>query len=133
MIKIYQGGSTGLEQQKAKRYPQKRKPSEYKLPNLKDTIKGKHDVDVVLMAGGGGYTAVEEDAKTMNKVCGHKIFDNQPYEQTRFFYNGKSSVIKKLEEASLNYVILDVVDHDNVIREIVHSSNQKLIGLKYAT
>ena len=52
---------------------------------LKDVVKGKHNVDVVLMAGGGGFNAVEEDAKTMNKVCGHRIYENRaPYDQTKF-------------------------------------------------
>ena len=134
MIKIYQGGSTGLEQQKAKRFPNKRKKSEYKLPYLKETIKGLYNIDLVLMAGGGGFNAVEEDAKTMNKVCGHNIYENNaPYDQTKFPYINKSSVIKKLEEANIKYVILDVVDHDNIIREITYSSNKKLLGMQFAT
>ena len=132
MVKFVQGGSTGLEQQKAKRYPTKRKPTEYKLPYLKDIIEGKHNVDVVLIAGGGGFNAVEEDAKTMNKVCGHRIYENRaPYDQTKFPYSNVLSVIEKLEAVNIKYAILSVVDHDNVIREIVHASDNKLLGLKY--
>ena len=132
MVNFVQGGSTGLEQQKAKRYSPKKKPSEYKLPYLKDIVKGKHNVDVVLMAGGGGFNAVEEDAKIMNKICGHRIYENNaPYDQTKFPYSNKLSVINKLEKAKIKYVILSVVNHENVIREIVNASDTKLIGLKY--
>ena len=128
----YPSGSTGLVQQKLKKYPKRKKPTEYKLPFLKDLIKGKHDIDVVLMAGGGGFNAVEEDAILMNKICGHRIYENNaPYEQTKFPYANKLRVIEKLEFAKVSYVILSVVDHDKVIREIVNSSDPKLVGLKY--
>ena len=62
------GGSTGLEQQKAKRYPQKLKPAEYKYPFIKEEVKKNHDIDLVFMAGGiVGYHCVEEDAEYMKK------------------------------------------------------------------
>ena len=75
MVKIYQGGSTGLEQQKAKRYPQKIKPSEYKYPFIKEQIKNNYDIDLVLMAGGIGFNAVEEDAELMKREFNHKIHE----------------------------------------------------------
>ena len=133
-IKIFQGGSTGLVQQKLKSYPPKRKPSEYIYPSIKDQIKNKYDIDLVLIAGGPGFNAVEEDAKLMNKEFGHKIHDsggNSPYEKTTFPYSLKDKMIKKIEKTNIKYVILSVVDHDNVIREIVESSNSKLIGLEF--
>jgi len=40
-------------------------------------------------------------------------------------------MVKKIEEKDIKYVILSVVDHDNVIREIVESSNSELIGLQF--
>jgi len=40
-------------------------------------------------------------------------------------------MVKKIEEKDIKYVILSVVDHDNVIREIVESSNKELIGLQF--
>ena len=60
-IKIFQGGSTGLVQQKLKSYPPKTKPSEYVYPSIKEQIKKKYDIDLVLIAGGPGFNAVEED------------------------------------------------------------------------
>jgi DNA mismatch repair ATPase MutS len=133
-IRIFQGGSTGLVQQKSKSYPPKRKPTEYVYLSIKKQIKDKYDIDLVLIAGGPGFNAFEEDAKLMNKEFGHKIHDQggiAPYNITTFPYVAKKSMIKKIEEKSIKYVILSVVDHDNVIREIVESSDKKLIGLPF--
>jgi len=133
-IRIFQGGSTGLVQQKSKTYPPKRKPTEYVYPSIKKQIKDKYDIDLVLIAGGPGFNAVEEDSKLMNKEFGHKIHDSggtSPYNKTTFPYVAKKSMVKKIEEKDIKYVILSVVDHDNVIREIVESSNSELIGLQF--
>ena len=48
------GGSTGLEQQKAKRYPQKLKPAEFKYPFIKEEVKKNHDIDLVFITLHGG-------------------------------------------------------------------------------
>ena len=133
-IKIFQGGSTGLVQQKSKSYPPKRKSTEYVYPSIKKQIKDKYDIDLVLIAGGPGFNAVEEDSKLMNKEFGHKIHDSggtSPYNKTTFPYVAKKSMVKTIEEKDIKYVILSVVDHDNVIREIVESSNSELIGLQF--
>ena len=133
-IRIFQGGSTGLVQQKTKSYPPKRKPTEYVYPSIKKQIKDKYDIDLVLIAGGPGFNAFEEDAKLMNKEFDHKIHDqggSAPYNITTFPYVAKKSMIKKIEGKGIKYVLLSVVDHDNVIREIVESSNSELIGLQF--
>jgi len=133
-IIIFQGGSTGLVQQKIKSYPPKRKPSEYVYPDIKNQIKKKYDIDLVLIAGGPGFNAVEEDSELMNKEFGHKIHDSggtSPYNKTTFPYMIKDSMIKKIEQKNIKYALLSVVDHENVIREIVASSNKKLVGLQF--
>ncbi|MBT7269941.1 MAG: hypothetical protein HN829_03525 [Candidatus Marinimicrobia bacterium] len=133
-IRIFQGGSTGLVQQKSKTYPPKRKPTEYVYPSIKKQIKDKYDIDLVLIAGGPGFNAVEEDSKLMNREFGHKIHDSggtSPYNKTTFPYVAKKSMIKKIEGKGIKYVLLSVLDHDNVIREIVESSNSELIGLQF--
>jgi len=134
MVKIYKGGSTGLVQQRSKTYPAKQKPSEYIYPFIKEQIKGKYNIDLVLMAGGIGFNAVEEDAELMKKEFGHKIHDrggNSPYYMTTFFYRHVDTMIKKIESKNIKYAILSVVDHDNVIREVVYSSDKKLIGEQF--
>jgi len=133
-IKIFQGGSTGLVQQKIRSYPPKRKPSEYVYPDIKNQIKKKYDIDLVLIAGGPGFSAVEEDSELMNKEFGYKIHDSggrSPYNMTTFPYMIKDSMIKKIEQKNIKYALLSVVDHENVIREIVASSNRKLVGLQF--
>ena len=40
-------------------------------------------------------------------------------------------LVQKIEEKNLKYAILSVVDHDNVIREVVFSSEKKLIGEQF--
>ena len=114
--------------------PKKTSLGNYKYPFIKEQIKNKYDIDLVLMAGGYGFNAVEEDAKLMNREFGYKIYDHggsSPYDMTTFPYVGKNKVIQKLERSNIKYVILSVVDHDNIIREIVNSSNEKLIGLQF--
>ena len=53
------------------------------LPSIKNQIKEKHSIDVVLLAGGSlGYSAVEEDAELMHSKFGHKLHDvggTRPY------------------------------------------------------
>ena len=134
MEKILRGGSTGLEQQKSKSYPRKQKPSEYIYPFIKEQIKKKYNVDLVMMAGGVGFNAVEEDAELMNREFGHKIHDNggaSPYQMTTYPYMHIEKLVQKIEEKNLKYAILSVVDHDNVIREVVFSSEKKLIGEQF--
>ena len=136
LIKIFQGGSTGLVQQKIK--PQKPASSRYKeyvLPSIKDEIKKKYDIELVLIGGGpAGFSAVEEDAELMHKEFGHKIHDvggTRPYNLTTFPYVAKIHMIKKLKKKGIKYALLSVVDKDNVIRQVTESSDSNLVGEKY--
>ena len=134
MVKFYQGGSTGLEQQKAKRYPKKRKPAQYKYPSIKEAIKRNYDIELVVMAGGIGFHSVEEDAEFMKKKYGHKTHDSggrAPYIMSTFPYGGLEAMVSKFNRDKIKYAVLSVVDSKNVIREIVESSDKKLLGLKF--
>ena len=71
---------------------------------------------------------------TNREMFGHKIHDSSgksPYDMTTFRYHIKDSMIKKIENANIKYVLLDVVNHGPVIREIVASSDKKLIGSQF--
>ena len=95
---IVPGGSTGLVQQGMKPYPPESKSTEPILPWIKDNIKKEFNIDVVLMAGGIGYSAVEEDAEFMNRNFGNKIHDvggTRPYVVTTTNYYGKKEMIEK--------------------------------------
>tara|TARA_B100000029_G_C17029622_1_gene761699 strand:- start:132 stop:542 length:411 start_codon:yes stop_codon:yes gene_type:complete len=135
-MKIFQGGSTGLVQQKTKAYSLKIKPGEYKLPFLKDQMKKIHKVDVVLMMDHIGYSSVEEDAELIHKVFKYEIHDangRRPYLMTTAPHNFINHLSKTLEEKDIKYVMLKIVSKDPIIREIVKSSDTKLIGLQYST
>lgn len=87
-----------------------------------------------MMAGGVGFNAVEEDAELMNREFGHKIHDmggTSPYKITTYPYMHIEKLVQKIEEKNLKYAVLSVVDHDNVIREVVFSSEKKLIGEQF--
>tara|TARA_Y100001970_G_C14190789_1_gene835258 strand:+ start:850 stop:1254 length:405 start_codon:yes stop_codon:yes gene_type:complete len=134
MIKIYQGGATGLEQQKAKRYPEKRKPSEYKYPSIKEAVKKNHDIELVFMGGGFGYHCVEEDAEYMKNHYSSKVHDRggtAPYNMCTFPYGDIKNKVSDFERDKVKYAILRVVDSKKGIREIVESSDKRLIGLKF--
>ena len=110
------------------------KPSEYIYPFIKEQIKKKYNVDLVMSAGGLGFNAVEEDAELMNREFGHKISDKggkSPYPITIYPYKHIDKLVQEIEEKNLKYAILSVVDHDNVIREVVLSSEKELIGEQF--
>ena len=133
-MKFVQGGSTGLVQQKVKSYPQKRKPTEYYYIDVKDTIKSKSDIELVLIAGGINFHTFEEDARLMNKEFGHKIHDQggyAPYNMTSFRKSLREVMIRKIKSRDIKYALVDIVDSQKMIREIVDSSDKDLIGLKF--
>ena len=69
MVKIYQGGSTGLVQQN-RRVFRKAKASNKDIGiqrQIKDTLKAKFAFDIVIMHFGGFFIVIEEDAEYFNK------------------------------------------------------------------
>ena len=134
MVRFVKGGSTGLEQQKAKRYPQKRKTVEYKYPSIKEEVKKIYDIDLVFMGGGIGYHCVEEDAEYMKKKFNSKNHDRggyAPYKMCTVPYGSIKGWVNKFSKEKIKFVFLKVFDSKNGIREVVESSDRKLIGLKF--
>ena len=111
------------------------------LPAIKNHIKEKHSIDLVLMAGGSlGYSAVEEDAELMHSKFGHKLHDvggTRPYMLTTVPYPIIDKIIEKLKRRGLSYAVLNVLEKDHrhikdvVMREVIKSSDRQLIGLKF--
>ena len=66
-IKIYQGGSTGLVQQKGIRSNKKKVKSSYIYKDIKDDLKNRHKLDIVFIQGGKFFNAIEEDADFVEK------------------------------------------------------------------
>ncbi len=119
MIKIYQGGSTGLEQQKAKRYPK----SETKGIKVTITESLKKGFDLVLIQCGYFYEAVDDGAEFLNKHFKLKLHGVNHY-TTGFPEGGLGKYKKLLDDMNINYCILDQLkkNKENKIERVVSFS-----------
>ena len=102
---------------------------DYIYPGIKDEIKNKYDIDLVLMAGHTGFNAEEEDADFMNKEFGHRIYGSA-YDMTTLSHRHIEKFIAKLVDLNIKYVVLSIVDRENMIRQVVNSSDEGLLGLQ---
>ena len=81
-IKIYQGGSTGLVQQKGIHSNKKKVKSSYIFKDIKDYLKNRYKLDIVFIQGGKFFNAIEEDADFVEKEFKwnkHDCGGNQPW------------------------------------------------------
>ena len=86
------------------------------------------------MGGGVGYHCVEEDAEYMKKKFNSKNHDmggNAPYKICTVPYGSIKGWVNKFSKEKIKFVFLKVFDSKNGIREVVESSDRKLIGLKF--
>ena len=121
MIKIYQGGSTGLEQQKAKRYP-KSKNKGIKV-TITESLKKDFDFDLVLIQCGYFFEAVDDGAEFLNKHFKLKLHGVNHY-TTGFPEQGLDKYKKLLDDLNINYCILDQLERskENKIERVVSFS-----------
>mgnify|MGYP006122500617 FL=1 len=121
MIKIYQGGSTGLEQQKAKRYPKSRTKG-IKV-TITESLKKDFDFDLVLIQNGCFYEAVDDGAEFLNKHFQLKLYGVNHY-STGFPEGGLDEKKKLLDDMNINYCILDQLkkNKENKIQRVVSFS-----------
>ena len=133
--KIVPGGSTGLEQQKAKRYPAPNKKEGIKK-EIKESCKLQGE-DLVLMQIGSYYRVIEEDAEYFHK--NHKFrYTNtgEDFYVAGFHVSGIEKYKKELiENGGIDFCIVDEVFKEkgkNIIREVTFSSsNKKSLGLSF--
>ena len=121
MIKIYQGGATGLEQQKAKRYP-KSKTKGIKL-TITESLKKDFDFDLVLIQCGSFFEAVGDGAELLNKHFKFKLHGIN-HNMTGFPESGLDKYMKLLDGMDINYCILDQLEKnkENKIERVVSFS-----------
>ena len=136
MIKFVQGGSTGLEQQKAKRYPTPKKKEGIKK-EIKDGCK-YHGEDLVIMQIGSFYVVIEEDAEYFHNEYKFKYKDTWediyltgfPLSQINLW---KNTLIRQGEK---DFCIVEEVskkEGKKILREVTFSSsNKKSLGLVFA-
>ena len=137
-VKIFQGGSTGLVQQKLKSYPPKSEnpKEEHIYISIKDDIKKHYDIDMVCMEGGKyWYNVVDEDAELLNKEPKWRwkySNRNVPYQHAYFKYSFMEYWIKEFKKKDIKYAFLKIIpDTKPVMRVVVKSSDSKLIGKEF--
>ena len=138
MIKTVQGGSTGLVQQKLKKYPPK-KPKVGIIKGIKDFLKSQYRCDLVLIQVGFYIEIIEEDAKYFKNEFGLKIHDaggTRSYDVAGFpKEKGLAKYQKILDERKVCYCLVEQIEDckdKKVIREVTHSScNKKALGLVF--
>ena len=137
-IKIYQGGSTGLVQQKGIRSNKKKVKSSYIFKDIKDDLKNRHKLDIVFIQGGKFFNAIEEDADFVEKEFKWNKHDSggtQPWYICSCGATKKMEefIVKKMEEKSLRYAILRQTDYGKtkVTRTVVSSYPKELEGEEF--
>ena len=130
-IKIYQGGSTGLVQQKKLRRNPVSKPKISILKEIKDVLKQNFKFDLVLIQVGYYIEVIEEDAKYFKENFDLKIHDaggRKPYLVTGFVKeNGLQKYINLLNAKGVKFCIVEQVDsgEKKVTRSVTYSPNEK--------
>ena len=138
VVKIYQGGSTGLVQQ-GKHTIRKVSPKAKlgKKREIKTTLKGLYRFDIVIAEFGCYYNVFEEDAQFFKEQFGFKIYQpgRQTFEQTGFpNYGSYLSVhINKLEKLGKTFCVLQQkeIGPEKFERTVVISTNEKALGITF--
>ena len=129
-IKIYQGGSTGLVQQKKLKKDTLSRPKTRIIKAIKDVLKQEFKFDLVLIQVGYYIEIIEEDAKYFKENFGLKIHDaggTRPYEVTGFGKNGLEKYINSLNTKGVKFCVVEQVDvgEKKVTRSVTYSPMEK--------
>ena len=138
MVKIYQGGSTGLVQQN-RRVFRKAKASNKDIGiqrQIKDTLKAKFAFDIVIMHFGGFFIVIEEDAEYFNKEFKFKLFQpgRYTYHVCSFPEYSRKKYIDLLMNKNLEFCLLDQYpgeNQDEFFRVVNVSTHEKAIGFTF--
>lgn len=138
MVKIYQGGSTGLVQQNKRVFMKSSaSKSDFGIQRqIKDTLKGKFSFDLVIMHFGNMFTVIEEDAEFFNHEFGFKLV--QPgrftYYITGFPIHSRQKYIDKLKKMDKEFCLLDqyqVENKEEFYRVVNISTHQSALGFTF--
>ena len=133
--KIYQGGATGLVQQRLSNYPAPKKKIGIKK-EIKESCKLQGE-DLVLMQIGDYYKVIEEDAEYFHKNHKFKYTDTrEDFYVAGFHVSGIKKWKKELiENGEKDFCIVEEVFKEkgkNILREVTFSSsNKKSLGLTF--
>ena len=79
--------------------------------NVYNEIKKVHPDFVLLIKSGTFYEILENDAYVLSNISGYKIVDKTNYQLCGFPSNVLAKVTNKLEQKSINYIVLDSRDN----------------------
>ena len=138
MVKIYQGGSTGLVQQN-KRMIMKSSLTKGDIGiqrQLKDMLKAKFSFHIVIMHFGDFFRIIEEDAEFFNKEFNFKLSQPGRYTfiTTAFPLNCRKKYIDKLTDMEKQFCLLDqykVDGKEEFYRKVNVSTNKDALGFWY--
>tara|TARA_B100001093_G_scaffold131432_1_gene124018 strand:- start:802 stop:1218 length:417 start_codon:yes stop_codon:yes gene_type:complete len=138
MVKIYQGGSTGLVQQN-KRMIMKFSHAKGDVGiqrQLKYMLKAKFSFDIVIMHFGNFFKIIEEDAEFFNKEFNFKLSQPGHYSfvTTAFPLYVRQKYIEKLKSMNKEFCLLDqykVDGKEEFYRKVNVSTNKDALGFWY--
>ena len=137
MMKIYQGGSTGLVQQNRRVFKKKSaSKSSFGIQRfIKDTLKSKFSFDLVIMQF-GRYIIIEEDAEYFNKEFKFKLFQpgRYTYHVCSFPEYSRKKYIDLLMNKNIEFCLLDQYpgeNQDEFFRVVNVSTHEKAIGFTF--
>ncbi len=118
MVKIYQGGSTGLEQQKAKKWPTSK--TKGIKASITDSLNKDFDFDLILIQCGSFYEAIDDGAEFLKKHFDFKLYGINHY-TTGFPLQGLDKYTELLDGMKINYCIVDQLEksEDGKVERVV--------------
>ena len=135
MIKIYQGGSTGLVQQNKRSLRTFTSKSGRGIQrDIKDTLKGMYNFDIVIMQSGNMFIVIEEDATFFKTQFNFKVTQpgNYSYIKTGFPLSSKDKYTKKLSNLNKTFcVLVQFGKEPNIGREVIESTIEKALGITF--
>ena len=137
-IKIYQGGATGLVQQRnLKRYPGY-KYTKGKMMEIKDILKREFGFDLVLIQVGYYIEIIDEDAHYFKKHFNFNIHDGggtRTYPTAGFPKEGAlEKYLSLLKKRDLNFCLVEQTNSEGetVTRSVTYcSKNNEALGVTF--
>ena len=102
---------------------------------IKHRLKTKYGLDLVITQSGPFFEALEEDAESMEQELGWTLRQRGEYSVCSAPATGiiENFLLRKLKELGFNFAILRLIQTQDqtVVREVVHTTNDKVLGLKF--
>ena len=134
MVRIYQGGSTGLVQQNKRVIMKSSSRSDIGIQRqIRDILKSKFSFDLVIMQFGCFFTVIEENAEFFSNKFSLKLIQpgTYTYQIAGFPLKKRQTYIDKLLNINKEFCLLDeypVENKDEYYRVVNVSTHEKALG-----